>query len=206
MWASQSASCPSFPHIAKKLYLTGFALLTESNCSFLLHVFRRKKKNYKLVSHTLHTRLDTMSILKYNTDERVVLLSVLIPTFNKMSQITCDNVKCVQECKCANSFVIFSSNHSLALKSRMPSFWKAHLALAWTNRLGIFLPDSRHLFRQAHNSASSLSVWFLVWRRLPCANDVWLGPSLSQVLMGYIFLTRFSSVACEHNKTFCNKE
>ena len=62
----------SFPHIAKKLYLTGFALLTESNCSFLLHVFRRKKKNYKLMSHTLHTtRLDTMSILKYNTDAHI---------------------------------------------------------------------------------------------------------------------------------------
>ena len=60
------------------------------------------------------------------------------------------------------------SEIQLTLKSRMPSLWNAHLALAWTKRLGIFLPEFLQRFLHHQSSVSNLSVWIFVWRRPPC--------------------------------------
>ena len=61
-----------------------------------------------------------------------------------------------------------NSETQLTLKSRMPSLWNAHLALAWTKRLGIFLPEFLQRFLHHQSSVSNLSVWIFVWRRPPC--------------------------------------
>ena len=60
-----------------------------------------------------------------------------------------------------------SETQQLTLKSRMPSLWNAHLALACTKRLGIFLPEFLQRVLHHQSSASNRSVWLLVWRRPP---------------------------------------
>ena len=78
---------------------------------------------------------------------------------------------------------IFLYENGLTLKSRMPSLWNAHLALACTKRLGIFLPEFLQRVLHHQSSASNRSVWLLVWRRLPWFNGVWL-LLLARVLLG----------------------